>query len=151
MARKPKYLQLAAAQAQAAYTFYRTLAKSDSKRSPKPEGSPGPHTASTIIIDLTSDYVPESDSDGKFTDKDLPEFDEEMWDGFQKDMAQLKEPTPFEHLLVPKSTKSWKKTEQNWRLGYNGQGWSIQFWKDKKAHNLATACAVLLEMTLKWL
>lgn len=164
MARTPKHLQLAAARARAARAFYRIPREnSNPEKIPEPEGSPEPRAASPIVVDLvsddefsdesecgydggvnhylTSDYVPESDSDGEFTEEDLSDFDEEMLEGLQKEMAQLKEPTPFECLLIPKSTKAWKKTEQNRSLGYNGQGRSTRFRKDKQARDLATARA----------
>jgi hypothetical protein len=62
---------------------------------------------------IDSDLVPDSDSDGDFTDEDLSEFDEEMLKDLLEEVSSLTALSPFTSLQIPKSKKEWSKSEKN--------------------------------------
>jgi len=91
--------------------------------------------------DIDSDDIPDSDSDGDFTDEDLSEFDEEMLKDLLEEVLSLAALSPFERLKIQKSKKEWSKSEKNQSLEYNRQERLMKFWSEKKACDGAKVCA----------
>lgn len=86
-----------------------------------------------------SEDYPWTDSDDSGTDNDLSDFDEETIRELQEELASLSKPTPYDTLTAQRSQKEWKQVERNRSLGYNGQGRSTKFRKEKDARDRAQA------------
>ncbi|KAJ6483107.1 hypothetical protein C8R45DRAFT_931736 [Mycena sanguinolenta] len=82
-----------------------------------------------------SEDYPWTDSDDSGTDNDLSDFDEEMIQELQEELASLSKPTPYAKLTAQRSKNEWKQVEKNRSLGYNGQGRSTKFLKEKEARD----------------
>ncbi|KAJ7266171.1 hypothetical protein C8J57DRAFT_1229568 [Mycena rebaudengoi] len=87
------------------------------------------------LPECSEEYCWTTDEEAASTSSDdnLSEFDEDMMEELKKELVRLAEPTPYEAIGVPKSSKNWAAVEKRRDLGYNGLGRSTQFRKAKNA------------------
>ncbi|KAJ6459093.1 hypothetical protein C8R45DRAFT_942516 [Mycena sanguinolenta] len=74
-----------------------------------------------------------TETDDQSSSKEMSDFDKEMTKEVQAELALLSKPTQYETIGMGQSAKAWSKIEKNRNLGYNGNGRSTKFCKEKEA------------------
>ncbi|KAJ6458471.1 hypothetical protein C8R45DRAFT_1110000 [Mycena sanguinolenta] len=82
--------------------------------------------------DIEEDMWTETD-DQSSSKEEMSDFDEEMIKEGQAELALLSKPMQYETIGMGQSPKAWSKIKKNRNLGYNGNGRSMKFRKEKDA------------------
>jgi hypothetical protein len=102
-----------------------------------------------LPYDIEEDLWTETD-DQSSSEEEMSDLGEEMIKEVQAELALLSKPPPYQTIRMGQSTKAWSKIEKNRNLGYNGNGRSTKFRKEKEARERGekrkeakTSCVIL--------